>query len=251
MAVDYGLCVGIAAIVLVGATLQSTVGFAFGLLVMPVLLFAGLSLPEAVVIVIICSAAQTAVALRKLRKAVDWRDLRPVIGMRLLLLPVGLWVMYEMTFLSRDHLKQVIGVCILLTLLARWVTRAEPRQTVARVWAYVAGSFSGLLNGMAGIGGPPIVLWILMHDWPNDKLRVTTVAVSLTTAPVQLALIWWQFSDQMPRAMLCALIGIPAAVVGSWLGLHIGARASRKWLRVAAQIILMIIAAVSIFKPYV
>ena len=30
---------------------------------------------------------------------------------------------------------------------------------------------SGVLAGLCGMGGPPLVLWAMAHDWPTQRIR--------------------------------------------------------------------------------
>jgi len=77
------------------AMVQAMVGFAFTLIALPFLLFAGWPLPQAVAVSTIGSTIQRLLIVSHLRDEIDWRTLRPMMIVGLIFLPVGIFVLRE------------------------------------------------------------------------------------------------------------------------------------------------------------
>lgn len=239
----------VAAILILGGIVQSSAGFGYGLFALPVLLFLDFSLPAAVTIIIIGSAIQKLTAVKALSHAFRWKELFPYMVVGLVSLPLGVYLMFRLSTLDQSITRQIIGGLILLLLMLRWRGFIKTREHVRPVWGIIAAFFSGLLNGLANIGGPPMVLWVLAHRWPNDKMRVVLLAFSLVFVPFQILLMLWLFGTSILNPLVRALLLSPAVLLGTWLGLYIGKKFSPSQLRFYMQILLLVIALSSILKP--
>lgn len=240
----------IAGVLMLGSLVQSSSGIGFGLFGVPMLLVMGFSLPATVVIIVIGSAIQKVTAIRYLWKAVDWRGQAPFMTISLIGLPLGIYSMYRVSFMNDDVVKQVIGAMVLILLVLQQVKIIKRKQQVAHIWGYIAGFFSGVLNGLANIGGPPLVLWMLAHNWDNEKMRVTPIAFSILLVPFQLILMMVMFGSQLWSPLLKALLLTPVVFLGSWIGLRLGDKISTAHLRNYIKVLLLLIALSSIIKPF-
>lgn len=240
----------IGGILIIGSVIQSSSGFGFGLFALPLFLFMGFGLPETVIIIVIASAIQKITAVSYLWKAADWRGQAPFMAVGLLTLPLGVFAMYHISFMNDPAMKQMIGSVVLLLLILQWKGVIKSRENVPRIWGYTAGFFSGFLNGLANIGGPPLVLWILAHRWPNEKMRVTPLAFSIIFVPFQILFMALAFGSTLWSPLIQSLILTPAVLLGSWLGLKVGAKISRSHLMLYMRVLLLFIALSAIAKPF-
>jgi uncharacterized membrane protein YfcA len=241
----------VAPVLLIGGMIQSITGFGFGLFALPPLLLMGLDLPQAVVLIIVGSAVQKMTATAHLRRSVKWRQILPLMGVGLLTLPLGVYLMARVSAMDQAFVKQILGACILLLLLIRiWGARKTP-GTPRAGWGYFAASLSGLLNGFANIGGPPMVLWTLAHRWPNARIRGTLLAFSLVFVPFQIILIWSIFGSTVGRSLIHALILIPVVLFGTWLGLRLGEKIPTAVLRGVMVGVLLLMAVISLVEPLI
>jgi uncharacterized membrane protein YfcA len=236
-------------IMIVGSMIQSSSGFGFGLFAVPLFLLMGFPLPETVIMVVIGSAVQKIAAISHLRKAVDWKGQAPYMATGLATLPLGVYSLYRVSLLGQPFIKQIIGSVILLLLLLQWRGVIKSREKVAPVWGYTAGFFSGFLNGLANIGGPPLVLWILAHQWSNEKMRVTPLAFSIVFVPFQLLFMALAFGSRMWNPLLSAILLTPAVLLGTWVGLWAGGKISKEHLRIYMRLLLLLIAVSTIIRP--
>ncbi len=234
-------------VVLMAGLLQSAVGFGYTLFLLPLLLVMGYGPFETVVVTaIVSSLGQRIFILTHLHRAVDWRALVPMMLVGLTAIPLGLWLMYQVSSLTQSTIKQIIGGCILLLLLLQWFGRVAPRDSISRGWGYLAAFFSGLLNGFANIGGPPMALWLLAHRWSNEKMRITIPTFSLAFVPVQLVMLLMIFGRPVLEAGGKAIIFTPAVLLGAWLGLRVGGKLNKQQLRLAVRLLLLAVAMIAV-----
>jgi uncharacterized membrane protein YfcA len=168
----------------------------------------------------------------------------------LVALPLGVYSLYRVSLLSQPFMKQIIGTLILILLLLQWRGVIKSREKIAAAWGYLAGFFSGYLNGLANIGGPPLVLWILSQRWPNEKMRVTPIAFSIVFVPFQLFFMGLAFGQRMWAPLLNAILLTPLVLAGTWLGLKLGEKISEAHLRIYMRLLLVFISLSTIARPF-
>ncbi len=239
----------ISAVLFLGGFIQSSAGFGFGLFALPLFLFFKLQLHEAVIIVIIGSAIQKTMGIRYFRKVIDLKEISPLIISGLAGLPIGLYLMFRASGLNNSAVKSVIGFLIVFMLILRWSKLIRSVIDMKKIWTFIAGFISGILNGFANIGGPPIVLWVLAQDWENKKMRATIISFSLFFVPFQIIIMVIMFGKALYSPLICAMLLSPSVIAGSWFGLKFGDRFPRRILERYMEILLLIIALVSILKP--
>jgi uncharacterized membrane protein YfcA len=232
-----------------GAVLQSTVGFAFAILSTPILVWAGVPLPTTVAIGGAAVLVQTAMSCWRHRAELPWRDALTMFGPRLVGMPVGVYVLEHFVVGSPERVKQVVGVVVLLAVTLLFAFRPKPRPRLATRWTVAAGTVSGALNGLTGMGGPPIVLWLSAHDWSNVRARAFLWLSFLLIIPVQFATMSWRFPHQAPQGILIGLAMFPVVLAGSRLGLWLGDHLSRQRLRWAMLAVLAVMGVSSVLGP--
>jgi uncharacterized membrane protein YfcA len=234
--------IGALLIVLCGGLLQGTVGFGFGLLAVPLLLTAGYPMPTVLAISAICTAVQAGNGVHHLRHAVPWKLVGVTMLVRTITMLLGIWVLYTLVKGPIAGIKFWIGAVLLAFLVLQAAWQPKPREKIHPAWGAAAFLGSGFTGGLCSMGGPPLVLWVMAHDWPTDRTRGFLFASFVTMVPVQLAALYWTFGHDVLRGMWLGAILAPGVLLGSVLGLRIGNRLSRRWLRVTAFGILTIIA---------
>lgn len=239
----------VSAALVLACALQGAVGFGAGLFAIPLMLWAGESLPSAITITMGGIIVQCAWNIYRYRDHVSVRELMPMFLMRVLSIPVGVMLLGLLVGLGTARVKQVVGLMLLLSLGAQWLFKVRPRERVTGGWTVLAGGLSGLTAGLVGMGGPPVVLWVMAHDWPAKKSRSFLWATFLMLVPFNLALLVYRFPGEIWGSLLLGLCLAPLVLVGSELGLRAGALMNRHRLRVVAFMILLILALVSILGP--
>ena len=230
----------IALAIVLGTCLQASVGFGLALCAMPIMLWAGIELHQAMVFAMVTQVSQQITGLAHVRREMRWRPVIPVIAAGLLFLGVGVALQRQC---DRQLLSRIIGGVILGTVLLQLLWPPAPRPRLHPIWGLLAGGCAGGMSGLVSLPGPPIVVWAMAHDWSNPRTRGSMWAVFLSFVPVQFVLLWIAFGDTVPRTAVPAAGLIPVALVGTTVGLRIGSRISKRRLRQAAFVLLLILGA--------
>jgi uncharacterized membrane protein YfcA len=227
--------------------LQSAVGFAFGLFAVPLMLWLGLHPQDVVALVVGAALFQSAFGVYHLRRHVPWRRIVLPVVSAAVTLPLGVLALSVVAGLETTVVRQLFGLVLLL--LLPLIGRATPKEALHPGWAVLAGASSGLLGGMSGMGGPPLVLWVIAHDWSSHEIRAAILAQIVVRIPIQVALMAFVFGTEILWPMLVGLAFLPVVLVGSAIGLWIGHHISGQVLRRIAVLLLALIGIVSIAAP--
>ena len=241
----------LAAIILfISSMTQAMIGFAFNLLAIPLLIWTGFSLAEAVVLTVIPIFVQLMTNAWKLRHDIVWHDTRLPILIRYITLPIGIWLLYALNTLDTTLIKQLVGVMLLLILATQLFVSFKPRETLSPGWDILTFGLSGIMLGMLGMGGPPVVLWLMAHDWPPKRTRAFITTVFLFASPVQIALLYWKFGSTLSESFVWGIAATPIVISGALLGVRIGNSFDKAKLKKAVMFFLFLTALLSILSPY-
>ena len=147
------------------------------------------------------------------------------------------------------RVQQCLGALILLTLALYLGIKIRPREALRPLWNNLAGFFSGLLSGLVNAGGPPLVLWVLAHQWPKDRMRSAISAFTLLLLPVQLLLLGLAFGRPWFVELGWAFLFAPFAMLGTHSGNLLARRFSVAGLRWAMQVLLVLSGVVYLLQP--
>ena len=193
---------------------------------------------------------QAIIGARKLHASVPWRLSLTGTAIRFTGVIVGVFLLTRLAILNTDHIRMVIGgiLCLLVAIQILW--RPQPLKSMHWSWAGLAFITSGLLVGVCGMGGPPLVLWLMAHDWSTQRTRGFLFAVFATSIPLQIAIMSLGFGTSIFRDVAIGIAFLPLVFLGTVIGLPIGNRMSKENLRRIAYAILLVIgvsAMVSVF----
>lgn len=240
----------VAALILtLGVTLQAAVGFGLGLFAIPLLVWSGRSLPEAVAILIGAGGLQTAFGTYLVRKHVHWARLVPIAAAMAITLPVGQVLMGMMVGAGHAFVKQAVGGVLLCVLIARALVQPVPREELATGWGLLAGGLSGLLAGLVGMGGPPVVLYALAHAWDKDRYRAFLWPLFTLTNPLLIACMALQFGGQLWVDYAWGMAMVPCVWLGNRMGLSLSAQWEMTQLQRGASVLLYAMALSSLVGP--
>ena len=167
----------IIAIFAVSALIKGWSGFGTNLLAMPMLVFLGYELKEAVTIVITVNVFMN-IAILVENKKFNFDALKEI--WVLIIFGVSFTFVGSYFLKSGDPniLKIIIGVVIILTVLNK-ALKLKFVITNKEKYYIPVGIISGLFNGMAGLGGLPVLILLSNSDMPRDKFRTTLVSYFL------------------------------------------------------------------------
>ena len=130
------------------------------------------------------------------------------------------------------------------------VIKFEPKEQISQIWDYFAFGLSGVMLGMLGMGGPPIILWIMIHNWRAKRTRAFITVVFLFASPIQISMLYWKFGAKIPEMFMYSIYAIPIVIIATLLGVKIGNHFNREKLRILIMFFLFLLAILSIFLPY-
>lgn len=236
-----GAFVGTAAIVAVvaataiGGFLRGFVGFGGALALVPALALA-LGPRTAVAVSSLVGLPAVIQLLPEALRHADRRRVGPI-GLAILAgAPFGSLVLIS---LDRHVMTATIGGLVMLMALVTWRSPSAALMKRRSV-GIVAGAVSGMLQGAAGIGGPPSVMVLVAQGGEPRRLRADVLAVSGTIALCGAASHWW-FGLFTVDAIAVALVLLPVFVGFTWLGSRFFDRGGDRHFRAAALGILLLI----------
>lgn len=224
----------------VAAYLQTTTGFAFGLVMMAGIALTGaLSLPDAAVFVGLLTLVNALLMLRKGWHHVAWR----LVGLALLTgLPAlggGYLLLEWLADSSVVALKLLLGGVTMLSSLQLAFSRGAQAQPSAPWVTGVFGILSGLMGGLFSTAGPPLVYHLYRQPLPAAVIRETLVAVFGINAVLRLALVAGS-GNIPPGATWPCLLAIPMVWLGTTAARHFPPPLSAKAFRALVFILLFL-----------
>ena len=190
-------------VVLVGSLVQSSIGFGIAVVAAPfVVLVAPELMPTALLVLGFTLPLTQLVAGPR---DIDWALLRSALGARVLLTPVGVWLV---TVLPARGIALVVGVMVLVS-VALSIRRVDAVATQRN--ALAAGALTGISGTAAAIGGPFFAI-VLQNERP-DRIRATLAAffVAGSTVSMVALAIGGQMHVEQLRA---ALVWLPFLFAG-------------------------------------
>ena len=157
--------------ILIAAVFRGYSGFGFSALTVTSL---SLILPPAEVVptAFLLEIAASMFMLPMVWRSIDWQKLNWLVLGILAGTPAGLLFLAEV---PQDPVRFTISGLVLVACFLLWKS-VRIRSEGGRKRLLVVGGFSGLVNGAAGIGGLPIVLFLLSGSIRAEVLRATIVA---------------------------------------------------------------------------
>lgn len=232
------------------STIQGIVGFAFNIFAIPLLIWSGLGLDEAISLTTIPIFFQSATSTYKLRSHVMWKDVGLGTLYRYIGIPIGIYLLGFIAGFDKSSVKQVVGVAILLVVLSQLYGKVESKRAVSPIWTFVAFFTSGLTLGMVSMGGPPAVIWVMAQRWTAIKTRAFLSALFFLASPLQVILLYYSFGDRLLSFFILGLAFSPLVVIGTLWGVKLGEFLDREKLKKIILTLLIITSLVSIFSPY-
>lgn len=238
---DPGTIAWLMTVICFGGIMQSTIGFAYALFSTPLLVLIGIPLPATIVIVATCSLVQSSIGAFHLRNQLPWRTAGVALVVRLVATAIGIVFLKRLATLPMDDVRLFVGLILCILVMGQWLIRVKPADRLHPAWGALAFTSSGLLAGLVGMGGPPLVLWAMNHNWSSEKTRAFLFSVFMISIPAQLAMLVFTFGPAVISDIGTGLLLSPVVFMGSLIGMPVGNRLSRVTMRNVAYGILLVL----------
>ena len=227
----------IVAIIMAGGFVRGYTGFGSGLVMAPLLtLFWGPV--EAVAMTVSLGAVASVQVVPRGARQCDWRTMAPMSVAAVLFVPVGTFTLVS---LDPEIVKNIIAAIVLFvtTISLRGWTYRGPAGPIP---AFLAGGVTALVNGIAAVGGPASVMYLM--SLPNRAERHRANIIIITSVIGWLVLFCMVVAGAVSQETLVkiALLFLPN-MCGVWAGSKMFALLPGRVFRV---IILWMLVAVSV-----
>jgi uncharacterized membrane protein YfcA len=109
------------------------------------------------------------------------------------------------------------------------------------------GVLNGALGGATGFAGIVATIWCQLRGWPKDQQRAVFQPVGVATFAMSAAWLGGQGSFSQDVIWLF-IAGLPALLVGSWVGLKLYDRIDEAQFRKIVLILLLVSGVVLLFR---
>ncbi len=224
-----------------GTYIQTTSGFALGLIVMgAVNLFHLVSVGEAAIVISTVALINNVLALRHRTHFID-RRLLWLLGAALTpAIVAGVWLLGYLTDHHATSIRQVLGWFILIGggLL---ILNPSPRRSPAGAGTgLLAGALCGLFGGLFSTGGPPVVYHLYREPLSIDQIRATLFAVFMLSTVVRTVVVGVDGQIDTSVALLC-LYSLPVVFITTLLAQRWHPPLSDRAYRRAAYVLLVLL----------
>ena len=227
-----------------GAFVAGLAGFAFGLVAAAIWLHILTPLQTATFIVVYGLIVQ-GYAVWKLRHALDWRRLLPLLIGGQIGVPLGIELL---RWLPASTMRIAVGVVLvafsLYTLLR---LKLPPMAKVGALADGGVGIASGVVGGATGLAGIIPTIWSTVRGWSKDEQRAVFQPVGVSIFVGCAAWLGGTGTFDRDTIRLFAL-GLPALLIGTWAGLKAYGRLDEAAFR-RIVLILLLVSGITLIVP--
>lgn len=211
-----------------GGLASGLTGFGFALSSLPVWAFVlapTLSAP----LVMVCSLVAQVQTLPKIWEHLDFRRLAPFVVLGLLGVPLGAWLLPQ---ISPAAFRVGFGLALMATCGLLLFLRVEKRRESTRAGDAMVGLAGGILGGLTGLSGLLPTLWAELHGWGKDERRAIFQGFNFSI--LLFSLVTLGVAGFVGAALLpMLLLAVPGTMVGAYIGRKLYSRVdARRFSRV-------------------
>lgn len=193
---------------------QRVSGFGFGIFIMTVLPYLMPSYGEATTLSGILALTTSALVVSRMHRYIVWRNLLPILATFLIVS----WFAVGLVSLAGDGLlKRILGGVLILA--AVWFAFFDKRIHLGTSLPIQIGMgmLSGMMGGLFGMQGPPAVLYFLSAARKKEEYLALAQCYFLIG---NIFMTGYRASNGFltPTVGLAWCYGLPAVLLGSWIG---------------------------------
>ena len=148
----------------IGASfIQRTIGFGFGIFIMTALPFLMPSYAEAVTLSGMLSLTSAAVVMVKYVKYVTWKRFLPITFAFVIFSTIAICMLDK---IEGPIMRRILGVTLIFLCFYFSFFKDKLQKLIRPTtpWQLGAGSLSGVMGGLFGMHGPPVVLYLIVSE---------------------------------------------------------------------------------------
>ena len=197
---------------------QRTIGFGFGIFIMTALPFLMPSYGEAVTLSGLLSLTSATVVMLKYIKYVTWQRLLPMVAAFFLFSTIAICLLDR---IEGQSMRIFLGI-MLIIISIYFTFFKEKLQMIIRPtkrWQLGTGSVSGIMGGLFGMHGPPVVLYLISSEPDKDHYMgmIQTYAVITNITMIIVRAISGYVTPAVGTTYLYGLSGLAIGIIaGNW-----------------------------------
>ena len=225
-----------AAATFAAALVAGVAGFAFGIVAAAVWIYF-LSPAQTTALIVAFGLIVQGIAVWKLRKSLKLTRLLPFLLGGAAGVPIGVELL---RWTSPASLRIGIGVVLILySVYSLMRPRLSPVTAGGTTADGAVGLLNGLVGGATGLAGIVATIWCTLRGWPRDEQR--TVFQPVGVAVFLMTGLWLGGAGLVGRDTIgLFVIGLPALLAGTWLGLRLYGRLDEAGFRTVVLGLLLI-----------
>jgi hypothetical protein len=227
---------------LFAAFIRGATGFGLALVLTPFMILI-MDPKAAIPVILLLAQLSNVLVLASCFRKVKIQRLLPMFAGSLLGVPVGVFIII---IISAAILKIAIGgMTILFSILL--VFKLTPRFSNERVASCIAGFLCGMLTTSAGLGGPPVILFMHTQKWPKEEIYPSLSAFFLISTGA--SLIGLSLSGLLTyHILLTSASLVPGLVTGVFLGMLAFKYVNESYFRILSVLVVILAGALAVLS---
>ena len=207
--------------------IRGFLGFGSGLITIPILSF--LYSPIFAIVFNIIIEIPTSIYLAIVgAKTCKFKEISPMFFSTILTIPIGIIFLVSINEQIIKIIMSVLVIFFVILIASGW----RIKSTITKYILFITGIISGLMQGITGMGGPPIVTVLLSKGDSNDVTRGNTLIMSV--AIVFSAIVSMYYFNLFSKILLLTgIISSPLYLLSSFIGSHFYNLSGNKYYRTA------------------
>lgn len=182
-------------IAFLGGLVQGLTGFGVVLVALPLMGFF-IDVKTAIPLILLLGLVINCTLLSQLLKHFDYKKWILLFLFSLPGIPLGIYVL---KYVDSRHIEFLIGFVVIVTPVFSMLSTSSSRE-LNKLWAGIAGFFSGFLGGSIGATGPPIIIYAALQPWSKEEIKTTMVSYFILTGLG--ILMFYLFNDLITKKIL-------------------------------------------------
>ena len=208
----------------IGASfVQRTIGFGFGIFIMSALPFLMPSYAEAVTLSGLLSLTSATIVMIQYIKYVTWKRLLPMIAAFVIFSTAAILLLDR---IEGPTMRRILGSVLIFLSLYFSFFKEKLQKFIKPTpgWMLGTGSVSGVMGGLFGMHGPPIVLYLIVSEPTKDHYMgmIQTYAVITNITMLAVRAYNGYVTPAVGTTYIYALGGLAIGILlGNWVYKHI------------------------------
>lgn len=203
--------------------IQRTIGFGFGIFIMTALPFLMPSYAEAVTLSGLLSLTSATAVMIQYIKYVTWKRLLPIVGAFVVFSTAAILMLDK---IEGPAMRRILGIMLIFLSLYFSFFKEKLQKYIRATpgWMIGTGSASGIMGGLFGMHGPPVVLYLIVSEPTKNHYMGMIQTYAVITNITMLAVRAWNgyVTPLVGTTYLYGLVGLAIGIItGNWAFRHI------------------------------